>query len=146
MKFGIIEISQPDRSREEYPFREIHERVTKEVIEADERGYDMCWIAEHHASTGYGILPDPLLYVAYLASQTKNITLCSGVMVAPLHNPVRLVENIAFVDILTKGRVAFGIGSGYREHEFEALGADFENRRKYQAYSLEVMMELFHTH
>ena len=44
MKFGIIEISQPDRSREEYPFREIHERVTKEVIEADERGYDMCWI------------------------------------------------------------------------------------------------------
>ena len=146
MKFGIIEISQPDREREEYPYREIHERVTKEIIEADQRGYDMCWIAEHHASTGYGILPDPLMYVAYLASQTENITLCSGVMIAPLHNPVRLVENIAFVDILTNGRVAFGVGSGYREHEFDALGADFENRRKYQAEALEVMMELFHTH
>jgi alkanesulfonate monooxygenase SsuD/methylene tetrahydromethanopterin reductase-like flavin-dependent oxidoreductase (luciferase family) len=145
MKFGIIELSQPDKDVEQYPYREVHERVTREVIEADKAGYDYVWIAEHHASTGYGILPDPLIYIAYLASQTERITLCSGVMVVPLHNVVRLVENISFVDILTKGRIAFGIGSGYREHEFAALGADFENRRAYQAEALEVMMSLFHT-
>lgn len=145
MKFGIIELSQPDKDIEEYPYQGIHERVTKEIIEADKDGYDYVWIAEHHASTGYGILPDPLTYIAYLASQTERITLCSGVMVVPLHNVVRLVENISFVDILSNGRIAFGIGSGYREHEFEALGADFENRRAYQAESLEVMMSLFHT-
>lgn len=146
MKFGIIELSQPDKNVESYPYREIHERVTNEIIEADNDGYDYVWIAEHHASTGYGILPDPLTYIAYLAPLTKRITLCSGVMVVPLHNVVRLVENIAFVDILTKGRIAFGIGSGYREHEFEALGADFENRRAYQAEALKVIMSLFHTH
>lgn len=146
MKFGIIELSQPDRDVEIYPYREVHERVTKEIIEADRDGYDYVWIAEHHASTGYGILPDPLVFIAYLASQTERITLCSGVMVVPLHNVVRLVENISFVDILTNGRVAFGIGSGYREHEFDALGADFENRRAYQAEALEVMMKLFHDH
>jgi len=144
MKFGIIELSQPDKEHDVHPYRNIHERVTKEIIEADKAGYDYVWIAEHHASTDYGILPDPLTYIAYLASQTERITLCSGVMVVPLHNVVRLVENISFVDILTNGRIAFGIGSGYREHEFEALGADFENRRAYQAEALDVMMNLFH--
>lgn len=146
MKFGIIELSQPDKDKEVYPYREVHERVTQEIIEADKIGYDYVWIAEHHASTNYGILPDPLTYIAYLAPLTKRITLCSGVMVVPLHNVVRLVENISFVDILTKGRIAFGIGSGYREHEFEALGADFKNRRAYQAEALEVIMKLFHDH
>ena len=145
MKFGIIELSQPDKDVETYPYREVHERVTKEIIEADKDGYDYVWIAEHHASTGYGILPDPLTYIAYLATQTERITLCSGVMVVPLHNVVRLVENISFVDILTNGRMAVGLGSGYREHEFEALGADFENRRAYQAEALDVMMSLFHS-
>lgn len=144
MKFGIIELSQPDKDVETYPYREVHERVTREIIEADNDGYDYVWIAEHHASTSYGILPDPLTYIAYLAPLTKRITLCSGVMVVPLHNVVRLVENICFVDILTKGRIAFGIGSGYRAHEFEALGGNFKDRRAYQAEALDVMMQLFH--
>jgi alkanesulfonate monooxygenase SsuD/methylene tetrahydromethanopterin reductase-like flavin-dependent oxidoreductase (luciferase family) len=144
MKFGIIELSQPDKDLESYPYREVHERVTSEILEADRDGYNYVWIAEHHASTGYGILPDPLTYIAYLAPLTERITLCSGVMVVPLHNVVRLVENISFVDILTNGRIAFGIGSGYREHEFDALGADFKNRRAYQAEALDVMMKLFH--
>ncbi len=146
MKFGIIELSQPDKDVESYPYREVHERVTQEIIDADRNGYDYVWIAEHHASDGYGILPDPLTYIAYLANLTERITLCSGVMVVPLHNVVRLVENISFVDVLTNGRIAFGIGSGYRNHEFEALGADFENRRAYQAEALDVMMKLFHDH
>ena len=146
MKFGIIELSQPDKDVETYPYRSLHERVTEEIIEADRDGYDYVWIAEHHASDGYGILPDPLTYIAYLANLTERITLCSGVMVVPLHNVVRLVENISFVDILTNGRIAFGIGSGYREHEFEALGANFADRRAYQAEALDVMMKLFHDH
>ena len=146
MKFGIIELSQPDKDKEVYPYREVHERVTQEIIEADKIGYDYVWIAEHHASTSYGILPDPLTYIAYLAPLTKRITVCSGVRVVPLHHVVRLVENISFVDILTNGRIAFGIGSGYRQHEFDALGADFQNRRAYQAEALEVMMKLFHDH
>ncbi|MGE3301711.1 MAG: LLM class flavin-dependent oxidoreductase [Hyphomonadaceae bacterium] len=146
MKFGIIELSQPDKDTESYPYQGVHERVTREIIEADKLGYDYVWIAEHHASTNYGILPDPLTYIAYLAPLTKRITLCSGVMVVPLHNVVRLVENISFVDVLTNGRIAFGIGSGYRKHEFDALGADFENRRAYQAEALDVMLKLFHDH
>ena len=93
-----------------------------------------------------GSFPDPLTYIAYLASLTERIRLCSGVMVVPLHNTVRLVENVSFVDILTKGRFVFGIGSGYREYEFEALGADFESRRQTQAEALDVMMRLFNDH
>ena len=146
MKFGMIFLSQPDKDVDEYPYQSIHERVTAEVIAADKSGYDYAWIAEHHASDSYGILPDPLTYIAYLATLTERIKLCSGVMVVPLHNPVRLVENVSFLDILTKGRFVFGIGSGYREHEFDALGADFENRRGFQKEAIEVMMRLFNDH
>lgn len=146
MKFGIIFLSQPDKDKDTFPYRAIHERVTQEIIEADKAGYDYAWIAEHHASDSYGILPDPLTFIAYLAGQTKNIRLATGVMVVPLHNIVRLVENVSFVDILTNGRFVFGIGSGYREHEFDALGADFENRREIQAEAIEVMMKLFNDH
>jgi alkanesulfonate monooxygenase SsuD/methylene tetrahydromethanopterin reductase-like flavin-dependent oxidoreductase (luciferase family) len=146
MKFGIIFLSQPDKDVDQYPYQSIHERVTAEIVAADRAGYDYAWIAEHHASDSYGILPDPLTYIAYLANLTERIRLCSGVMVVPLHNTVRLVENVSFVDILTQGRFVFGIGSGYREYEFEALGSDFEARREIQAEALDVMMRLFNDH
>ncbi len=146
MKFGIIYLSQPDKDVDAYPYQDIHDRMTEEIIAADKAGYDCAWIAEHHASDNYGILPDPLTFIAYLANLTENIKLASGVMVVPLHNTVRLVEKVSFVDILTKGRFVFGIGSGYREYEFEALGADFENRREFQAEALDVMMRLFNDH
>ena len=59
MKFGVLFTSHPHADLEPYPHRDVHARTTAEILEADRLGYDIAWIAEHHFSNGYGILPDP---------------------------------------------------------------------------------------
>lgn len=146
MKFGILFTSQPDPATEPYPHRSVHQRVADQVMLADRLGYDCAWIAEHHVSTKYGIMPDPLTFIAYLANKTSQIRLGSGIMTLPLHDILRLAENVALVDILTGGRLTLGVGSGYRKYEFEALNADFEQRRDNQVEGLEVLMRMLAGH
>lgn len=144
MKFGILFTSHPDPEREPYPHHAVHARVTGEIIEADRLGYDTAWIAEHHFSNKYGILPDPFAYTAYLAAKTERIRLGMAVMTLPLHNPVRIAENTAFVDILSGGRMVLGLGSGYRPYEFEGLGVPFDERRDIQEEAIPIVLDAFH--
>jgi alkanesulfonate monooxygenase SsuD/methylene tetrahydromethanopterin reductase-like flavin-dependent oxidoreductase (luciferase family) len=145
MEFGILFTSQPHRDREPYPHRAVHERVTDEIIAADRLGFDCAWLAEHHFSTEYGIMPDVWVYAGHLAALTKRIKLGMAVVTLPLANPVRTVENVGFVDILSGGRVALGVGSGYRKYEFDGFGLDFEARRDMQEEALEIVLDLLRT-
>lgn len=143
MDFGILFTSHPNTSTEPYPHRDVHARVTREILRADELGFDYAWIAEHHFSNQYGIMPDVFVYTAYLAALTKRIKIGTAVVTLPLANPLRVAENAAFVDILSKGRFALGLGSGYRKYEFDGFGIDFEARRDIQEEALPLLMELF---
>jgi alkanesulfonate monooxygenase SsuD/methylene tetrahydromethanopterin reductase-like flavin-dependent oxidoreductase (luciferase family) len=145
MEFGILLTSQPHVDREPYPHQGVHARVTEEVMAADRLGFDCAWLAEHHFSTEYGIMPDVWVYAAYLAALTKRIKLGMAVVTLPLANPVRVVENAAFVDILSGGRVALGLGSGYRKYEFDGFGLDFEVRRDMQDEALAIITDLLRT-
>ena len=113
-------------------------------MRADELGYDYAWVAEHHFSNEYGIMPDVFVYAGYLAALTKRIKIGTAVVTLPLANPLRVAENSAFVDILTGGRFVLGLGSGYRKYEFDGFGVDFEHRRDIQEEALPVLMELLH--
>jgi len=143
MKFGILFTSHPNTEAEPYPHRDVHARVTRQVVRADELGYDYAWVAEHHFSNEYGIMPDVFVYAAYLAALTKHIRIGTAVVTLPLANPLRVAENTAFVDILSNGRFALGLGSGYRKYEFDGFGADFDRRRDVQEEALPLLMELF---
>ncbi len=143
MEFGILFTSHPNTEAEPYPHRAVHARVTDQVVRADALGYDYAWVAEHHFSNEYGIMPDVFVYAAYLAALTKRIKIGTAVVTLPLANPLRVVENTAFVDILSNGRFALGLGSGYRKYEFDGFGADFERRRDVQEEALPLLMELF---
>ena len=145
MKFGVLFTSQPHKDHEPYPHQAVHSRVTKEIIAADKLGYDSVWIAEHHFSTEYGIMPDVWVYGAYLAALTKRIKLGMGVVVLPLANPVRVVENASFIDVLSNGRLQLGVGSGYRKYEFDGFGLDFDQRRDMQDEGLAIIQDLFRT-
>ena len=145
MEFGILFTSQPHRDREPYPHRAVHERVTDEIIVADRLGFDCAWLAEHHFSTEYGIMPDVWVYAGHLAALTKRIKLGMAVVTLPLANPVRTVENVGFVDILSGGRVVLGVGSGYRKYEFDGFGLDFEARRDMQEEALAIVLDLLRT-
>ena len=73
MEFGILFTSHPHKDREPYPHQAVHARVTDEIITADRLGFDYAWLAEHHFSTEYGIMPDVWVYAAHLAALTKRI-------------------------------------------------------------------------
>lgn len=144
MEFGIIFTSHPNTEAEPYPHRDVHARVTAQIVRADELGYDYAWVAEHHFSNEYGIMPDVFVYAAHLAALTKRIKIGTAVVTLPLANPLRVAENAAFVDILSNGRFVLGLGSGYRKYEFDGFGIDFDNRRDIQEEALPVLMDLLH--
>ena len=144
MQFGILFTSHPNTDAEPYPHRDVHARVTREIVRADELGFDYAWVAEHHFSNEYGIMPDVFVYAGYLAALTKRIKIGTAVVTLPLANPLRVAENSAFLDILSGGRFVLGLGSGYRKYEFDGFGVDFEARRDIQEEAMPLLMELFH--
>lgn len=143
MEFGILFTSHANEDTEPYPRRDVHARVTREIVRADQLGFDYAWLAEHHFSDEYGIMPDVFVYAGYIAAQTKRIKIGTAVVTLPLANPVRVAENAAFVDILSGGRFVLGLGSGYRKYEFDGFGIDFDARRDIQEEAIPLLLDLF---
>ena len=73
-------------------------------------------------------IPDPLLPLAYAAALTTRIKLSTGVVILPQRHPLYVAKEIATLDVLSQGRVIFGIGSGWLKEEFDSLGLDFHTR------------------
>ena len=113
----------------------------------DELGYDAFWMAEHHFQPeGYECIPNLLQMSVHLAHLTKNIKIGCGFNIAPMWHPLRLAEDYATADILTKGRVIFGLGRGYHTREVEAFGSpmlDQDANREYFEESVEVIFKSF---
>jgi alkanesulfonate monooxygenase SsuD/methylene tetrahydromethanopterin reductase-like flavin-dependent oxidoreductase (luciferase family) len=144
MQFGILFTSHPNTEAEPYPHRDVHARVTRQIVRADQLGFDYAWVAEHHFSNEYGIMPDVFVYAGYLTALTERIKIGTAVVTLPLANPLRVAENAAFIDILSGGRFVLGLGSGYRKYEFDGFGVDFDARRDIQEEALPLLMELLH--
>ena len=89
----------------------------------DELGYDSAWLLEHHF-TEYGICPDPFVLAANIFGCTKRIEVGTAVVVAPLHHPIRVIENAALLDQLSKGRFHLGLGRGGFPKDFEVFQRD----------------------
>ena len=90
----------------------------------DERGYNTFWMAEHHFQPeGTELIPNLLMMAMHLASLTRNLRIGCGFNVVPMWHPLRLAEDYAMADILTGGRVIFGVARGYHTREVESFGA-----------------------
>ena len=95
----------------------------------DENGYDTMWMAEHHFQPeGYECIPNLLMLNVHLAHLTKNLRFGCGFNIAPMWNPLRLAEDFATADILTRGRVTFGVGRGYHTREVESFGSPLQDQ------------------
>ena len=90
------------------------------VVEADRLGFRQFFMVEHHF-TGQGQVSASMTLLAYLAARTRHIRLGTAVIVLPWHNPVLVAEQVATLDLLSGGRIDFGIGKGYRQAEFDGF-------------------------
>ncbi len=94
----------------------------------DALGFDTLWLAEHHFQhEGYECIPNLLMLAVHLAHVTKRLRIGCGFNIAPMWHPLRLAEDYAVADILTKGRTVFGVGRGYHTREVETFGAPMQD-------------------
>src|SRR5262244_564350 len=90
----------------------------------DRMGYNCFWMAEHHFQReGTECIPNTILMGVHLAHRTKNIKIGCGFNITPMWHPLRLAEDYAVADILTGGRIVFGVGRGYHTREVETFGS-----------------------
>lgn len=107
---------------------------------ADAKGFDMAVVSEHHASAD-GYLPSPIVLAAAMAARTERIALWVSALLVPLHDPVRLAEDLAVLDLISNGRVSVIAGLGYRPVEYELFGKDWGRRGKLLDEGLDVMIQ-----
>jgi alkanesulfonate monooxygenase SsuD/methylene tetrahydromethanopterin reductase-like flavin-dependent oxidoreductase (luciferase family) len=93
----------------------------------DERGALSIVCSEHHASPD-GYLPSPLVLAAAIAARTSTVPITVAALLVPLHDPVRLAEDMAVLDVISRGRVAYVVGLGYRPEEYAMFGRSLSTR------------------
>lgn len=130
MEFGLFTVFDNYKNYKE-SFERTPEEMLEEVLEqsilADKLGFDATWFAEHHFSE-YGILTSPDVFFAMVAAKTERIRLGTAVVTLPFQDPIRVAENYALLDVLSNGRLNFGLGSGYLPHEFAGFNVDANDK------------------
>src|ERR1700746_1666685 len=96
---------------------------------AESLGYDKVWIAEHLFSN-YGVVTSTQVYAAAIVERTKRIRIGTAVVVVPFNHPLRTASDFALIDILSHGRLDFGIGRAYQPHEFRGIGVPMDRSRE----------------
>jgi len=109
LRFGIwFDFRNPPQWRRAY--EDLYAETIEQVVWAEGLGYESAWLSEHHfAPDGYS--PSPVVIAAALAVKTKRMRIGTNVLLLPLYHPVRLAEDCATVDILSRGRFELGVGS-----------------------------------
>ena len=120
---------------------------------AEELGFDSVWTGEHVVLPDPQVPPspappqtpmlDPAVSLAYLAAGTNTLLLGTGIIILPQRNAVELAKELASLDVVSGGRLLFGLGAGYLEPEFAALGASFPDRGARTDEAIDVLRELW---
>jgi probable F420-dependent oxidoreductase len=105
---------------------------------AEELGYDSLWMGEHVVAPSPRVAPspmepddpilDPLVALGFMAGVTQRVRLATGIVILPQRNPVVLAKQLATLDVVSEGRLLFGMGVGYLEPEMRAVGVPMEDR------------------
>jgi alkanesulfonate monooxygenase SsuD/methylene tetrahydromethanopterin reductase-like flavin-dependent oxidoreductase (luciferase family) len=109
------------------PWPDLVGALLDQIVRAEELGFDAVWLNEHHGHPeGYN--PAPLTTAAAIAARTSRIRIGTFVLVLPFHDPVRVAEDAAAIDVLSNGRFELGVGQGYDPREFHSLDVDRRER------------------
>jgi alkanesulfonate monooxygenase SsuD/methylene tetrahydromethanopterin reductase-like flavin-dependent oxidoreductase (luciferase family) len=106
---------------------EIYTHALEMCAWADAHGFRRIGVPEHHQNED-GYIPCPLLFAAAVGARTSRIRVRTGIVIAPLYDPLRLAEEVAVADLCLRGRLELGIGLGVLRTDYEAFGVDFARR------------------
>lgn len=137
MKFGLFQSVQLPEPKQQVRY---YQDALEQVLRAEQLGYHSVWVTEHHFSR-HGIVSATLSFLAYLAGVTKTMRLGTGVAVLPFHNPIQLAEQAATVDLLSGGRLDFGIGRGFQWGEFHKLNIPMDEASRRFEESMDVVIK-----
>ncbi len=145
MKFGLFGINMGPCAT-----AEVAARVARA---AEAEGFDSVWTGEHVVLPDPQVAPspappetpllDPAVALAYVAAHTKTLRLGTGIIILPQRNPLVLAKELASVDVVSGGRLIFGLGVGYLKPEFDALGIPFEHKGERAMEYLAAMLALW---
>jgi probable F420-dependent oxidoreductase len=119
------------------------EKLTDTARKIEGFGFDHVIVGDHVLAGDWGLSPDPVVTLAALAGSTSIVRLITSVLVLPLHNPLVLGHQVATLDSISRGRFVLGVGAGWNEVEFTAIGVPFDERGARVDESLTVMKQLW---
>src|SRR5438309_3035230 len=120
------------------PADRLYREILDQIAWAENNGFDDVWLSEHHFIED-GYLPSILPAAAAIAARTNRIRIASGVLLMPFHNPIRLAEDVASVDVISGGRFELGVGIGFKREEFSGFGVSSKERGARTDQSLEII-------
>jgi alkanesulfonate monooxygenase SsuD/methylene tetrahydromethanopterin reductase-like flavin-dependent oxidoreductase (luciferase family) len=135
VKFGLLDIGM---WHENETSPEVYRSVVHHAELAEEYKFEAIWLGEHHFNR-HGIYGNTLTLAAHIAARTDRLRIGTAVVVLHLHNPLRVAEEAAMVDVLSDGRLDLGIGHGSRRYEFNGLRIDINESRARFVESLDVL-------
>jgi probable F420-dependent oxidoreductase len=146
VKLGLFGINLDARSSAEW--------IVATAQAAEQAGFDSVWTGEHIVLPDPRVAPSPMeprdpaldifLTLTYIAAHTTTLRLATGIVILPQRNPVVLAKEVASLDVLSGGRFTLGVGVGYLEPEFRAIGADYDHRGAVSDEWLDAMERLWY--
>ncbi len=137
MKIGVLQFfSWPQRRSS---LAEVYARALERIEIMDEGGFDAVWLAEHHFSD-FSVCPSVHMMGTLAAARTRRLRIGTAVSLAPFYHPLRLAEEVAFLDVLSGGRVNWGAGRGFARVEFAAFGVPPEESTSRFHESVEIVL------
>ncbi|MBH0118361.1 LLM class flavin-dependent oxidoreductase [Rhodococcus sp. CX] len=142
MKIGLrYDMRAPDLGPGTASTATLYATAVEQCKWADERGFGTVYLAEHHGAED-NYCPSPVVLASAIAGVTRDIRIHFSALCVTMHDPLRLAEDLAVLDLIAgSGRIEITAGIGYRPHEFEMFGVDFENRAKVFEEKLAVLQQ-----
>ena len=147
MKFGLMTQIQMPRPWGENAEVLAYRHAIAQAVAAEEAGFAYFWTTEQHFFMEIGHSPCPDMLLAVIAERTRTIRLGFAVMLMTVHNPFIIAEKVATLDVISNGRVEFGMGRGSTQYMVEALGVDATAARAQAGEATDAVLAMFaHEH
>ena len=143
MKFGIFYELQIPRPWEKHSEYMLHKNALDQLELADGLGFDYAWEVEHHFLEEYSHSPAPEVFLGAASQRTKNIRLGHGIIQLTTNHPARVVERVSTLDLLSNGRVEFGMGESASKTELDPFGVNFEDKREIWEEMVQAIIPMF---